>query len=153
MAVASNDEGLLVALAGAPGIVLYCLEKSETEPGPSAWRIDQRARLCPLWTACAVCLSADGSALAAAALGSQLHVWDLEPGLHAIRLELQVLAPEMLQASSLCGAHAYTAAVLSFSSCTILVCAITTGEVTVSSHTSALHGARLHSSMRLLRCD
>ncbi len=30
------------------------------------------------------------AALAAAALGSQLHVWDLGPGLHAMRLELQV---------------------------------------------------------------
>ena len=92
LAVASTAEGLLVAVAGAPGVVLYCLEKDDSQPGPGAWRMSQRARLCPMWAVCAVSMSADGSTLAAAALGSQLHVWDLQPGLHAIRLELRVLS-------------------------------------------------------------
>lgn len=94
VAVASKDERLLVALAGAPGVVLYCLEKSQAEAGPAgAWQLSQRARLCPMWPACAVSMSADGSTLAAAALGSQLHVWNLEPGLDATLLELQVPDP------------------------------------------------------------
>ena len=91
IAVASREGGLLVALGGAAGVVLYCLEKDNAKPGGGAWQMSQRARLCPMWTVCAVSMSADGSRLGAAALGSQLHVWDLEPGLHATRLELQVL--------------------------------------------------------------
>ena len=82
-----------MALAGAPGVVLYCLEVDESQPAPGTWQMGQRARLCPEWPACAVSMSADGSTLAAAALGSQLHLWDLKPGLHAVRLELQVSDP------------------------------------------------------------
>ena len=132
MAVASKDEGLLVALAGAPGIVLYTVEKSGTGPDPGAWRIDQRARLCPLWTACAVCLSADGSALAAAALGGQLHVWDLEPGLHAIRLELQVPTWGSRRLPSMSCACECTAAFLWSWSCYILDGGIPEGEAQVT---------------------
>ena len=92
IAVVSSNEGALVALAGAAGVVLYSLQKNEATPGLSAWKMSQRSRLCHMWPACAVSMSADGSTLAAAALGGQLCVWDLRPGLDAVRLELQVSA-------------------------------------------------------------
>lgn len=90
--VVSSREGVLVALAGAAGVVLYSLQKNDTTPGLSAWEMSQRRRLCHMWPACAVSMSADGSTLAAAALGGQLCVWDLQSGLDAVRLELQVPA-------------------------------------------------------------
>lgn len=81
---------MLVALAGAPGVVLYSLERAGPGTGQPAWQLSQRARLSHMWPACALCVSADGSALAAAALGGQLSVWDLRPGLDTIQLDLQV---------------------------------------------------------------
>ena len=46
-----------------------------------------------MWPACAVAITADGSTLAAAALGGQLFVWNLRQGLDAPQLELQVQVP------------------------------------------------------------
>ena len=85
---------MLVALAGGPGVVLYSLQQGESGPqlsSKSAWCMSQQARLSHMWPACAVSMSADGCVVAAAALGGQLSVWDLQNGPAAACLELQVL--------------------------------------------------------------
>ena len=91
MSVAGGKAGMVAALAGAAGVVVYSVRKhAAAPPGQPAWHISQQLRLCHMWPACAVALTADGSMLAAAALGGQLFVWDLQQGLDAPQLELQV---------------------------------------------------------------
>ena len=152
MAVASKDGSLLVALAGAPGVVLYCREQSEAEGRPPAWQLSQRARLGPMWPACAVSMSADGSALAAAALGSQLHVWDLEPGLDAPLLELQVPNPQQLNflSSQYIWMHSRVGSIfLSSSTCETVPCQ---EQRLLLSATSRWYGSRLQLTMHITRC-
>ena len=94
MAVAGGEAGMVAALAGAAGVVVYSVEKhAAAPPSQPAWHISQQLRLCHMWPACAVAMTADGSTLAAAALGGQLFVWDLWQGLDAPQLELLVQVP------------------------------------------------------------
>ena len=94
MAVAGGEAGMVAALAGAAGVVLYSVKKhAAAPPGQLAWHIGQQLRLCHTWPVCAVAMTADGSTLAAAALGGQLFVWDLQQGMNAPQLELQVQVP------------------------------------------------------------
>lgn len=85
---------MVAALAGAAGVVLYSIKQHAASlPSQPAWNISQQLRLCHMWPACAVAMTADGGTLAAAALGGQLFVWDLQQGLAAPQLELQVQVP------------------------------------------------------------
>ena len=94
MAVAGDEAGMVAALAGAAGVVIYSVKKHAAAlRGQPAWHISQQLRLCHMWPACAVAITADGSTLAAAALGGQLFVWNLRQGLDAPQLELQVQVP------------------------------------------------------------
>ena len=75
-------------------MVIYSVKKHAAAlRGQPAWHISQQLRLCHMWPACAVAITADGSTLAAAALGGQLFVWNLRQGLDAPQLELQVQVP------------------------------------------------------------
>ena len=82
---------MVAALAGAAGVVVYSVKKhAASSSSQPAWHISQQLRLCHMWPACAVAMTADGGTLAAAALGGQLFVWDLQQGVVAPQLELRV---------------------------------------------------------------
>ncbi|BDA47554.1 hypothetical protein COCOBI_10-4020 [Coccomyxa sp. Obi] len=86
----SGDESsqLIIAVGGSPGVVLY---KACIDEGSGRWKLQQAGRLCHLWPVCAVMYGPGGRHLAAAGLGGQLCIWDLNAG--DARLELQVQVP------------------------------------------------------------
>ena len=55
------------------------------------WYATQVRRLQPLWAVCAVQVSGAGNFLAAAGLGGQLWVWNMQPGLEEASLQLKVV--------------------------------------------------------------